>query len=105
MRRVEVVDLYRPMTENDLKQAVLLLAYRQGWAVYHVPQASIAHKGGGAGYPDLTLARDGEVLWIELKQEKGVLTPQQANWIAILPASHVIRPSDWFSGRVGELLA
>jgi hypothetical protein len=104
-RRVAQTDLYAPMTENDLKQAVLLMARREGWAVYHVPQASIAHKGGGAGYPDLTLARDGEVIWIELKAEKGVLEPQQAKWIAILPASHVIRPSDWYSGRVAELLA
>lgn len=91
------------MTENDLKHRVLELAYRNGWAVYHVPQATMRN-GGGAGYPDLTLARDGEVLWIELKQERGSLTPQQASWVAILPAAHVIRPSDWWSGRVGELL-
>jgi hypothetical protein len=92
------------MTENDLKRAVLLMARREGWAVYHVPQATMRN-GGGAGYPDLTLARDGEVLWIELKSEKGVLEPMQAKWISILPASHVIRPSDWYSGRVAELLA
>jgi hypothetical protein len=103
-RRVAQTDLYAPMTENDLKRAVLLMARREGWAVYHVPQATMRN-GGGAGYPDLTLARDGEVLWIELKAEKGVLEPAQAKWISILPASHVIRPSDWFSGRVAELLA
>jgi hypothetical protein len=104
MRRSEVTDLYRPLTENGLKHLVLGMAYRQGWAVYHVPQATM-HNGGGKGYPDLTLARDGEVLWLELKQEKGVLSKDQAMWISILPASHVIRPSDWFSGRVRELLA
>jgi hypothetical protein len=103
MRRAEVVDIYAPMTENDLKQAVLLLAYRQGWKVYHVPQATMRN-GGGAGYPDLTLARDGEVRWIELKAEKGTLDPRQAEWIAILPHSYVVRPSDWWSGRVAELL-
>jgi hypothetical protein len=101
---MSVVRIHAQMTENDLKQAVLLLAYREGWTVYHVPQATMRN-GGGRGYPDLTLARDGEVLWIELKQEKGVLTSQQAQWISILPASYVIRPSDWFSGRVAELLA
>lgn len=55
-----------PMTENELKHAVLKMARRQGWAVYHVPQTTM-HNGGGIGYPDLTLARDKEVLWMELK--------------------------------------
>jgi hypothetical protein len=104
MRRVEVVDRYAPMTENDLKKAVLLLAYREGWSVYHVPQATMRN-GGGVGYPDLTLAKDGRVVWLELKQEKGVLTDAQAKWISLLPGSYVIRPSDWFSGAVAELLA
>lgn len=98
------VRLDPPMTENELKHNVLRVAYENGWAVYHVPQATMRN-GGGAGYPDLTLARDGEVLWIELKRENGNLTTQQAAWISILPAAHVIRPADWRSGRVGELLA
>jgi len=93
------------MTENGLKQVVLSLAYANGWAVYHVPQATITHKGGGRGYPDLTLARDGEVLWIELKAEDGKLTPEQEAWMIALPAAHVIRPFDWERGRVHELLA
>jgi Holliday junction resolvase len=92
------------MTENELKHAVLRLAKQNGWAVYHVPQARIAN-GGGAGYPDLTLARDGEVLWIELKQQKAQPTALQLEWAAALGRPwHLIRPSDWDSGRVGELL-
>jgi len=93
------------MTENGLKQVVLSLAYKNGWAVYHVPQATITHKGGGNGYPDLTLARDKEVVWMELKAENGTLTPEQVMWKTALPFAHVIRPSDWHSGRVHELLA
>jgi len=92
------------MTENDLKRHVLMLAYAQGWAVYHVPQATMRN-GGGKGYPDLTLARDGEALWVELKQEDGKLSPEQQGWRAALPHYHVIRPSDWDTGRVHELLA
>ena len=92
------------MTENELKQQVLKLARRNGWAVYHVPQASMRN-GGGSGYPDLTLARDGEVLWIELKQQKVQPTVQQLAWAAALGRPwHLIRPTDWESGRVGELL-
>ncbi len=92
------------MTENELKVKVLRRAYENGWAVYHVTQDR-HRNGGGSGYPDLTLARDGEVLWIELKQEKSQLTPEQAMWASILPACHVVRPSTWDSGRVAELLA
>ena len=93
-----------PMTENELKGYVLQIAYRNGWQVYHVPQATM-HNGGGRGYPDLTLARDGEVLWLELKQEAGKLTSDQAGWQLALPRMEVIRPSDLARGRVDELLA
>ena len=92
------------MTENGLKQVVLRLAYQNGWAVYHVPQSTMKN-GGGRGYPDLTLARDKEVLWLELKAQDGKTSPDQEGWLAALPAAHVIRPKDWESGRVHELLA
>lgn len=93
-----------PATENELKQHVLKLARRNGWAVYHVPQATMRN-GGGSGYPDLTLARDGEVLWIELKQQKAQPTAQQLEWAATLGRPwHLIRPADWEAGRVAELL-
>jgi hypothetical protein len=92
------------MTENELKHHVLGLARRNGWAVYHVPQTTMRN-GGGSGYPDLTLARDGEVLWLELKQQKAQPTDQQLAWAAAIGRPwHLIRPADWDSGRVGELL-
>jgi hypothetical protein len=91
------------MTENELKRVVLRRAYQAGWAVYHVPQATMRN-GGGAGYPDLTLARDREVLWIELKQQDAKLTPEQLFWHDALPAAHVIRPGDLETGRLAELL-
>lgn len=93
-----------PRTENELKTAVLQLARRNGWAVYHVPQARMRN-GGGAGFPDLTMARDGEILFIELKQRGENPTSAQLDWAAALGRSwHLIRPADWDSGRVGELL-
>jgi hypothetical protein len=93
-----------PRTENELKQLVVALARRNGWAVYHVPQRTMLN-GGGAGYPDLTLCRDGEHLWLELKQEKAAPTQAQLDWAAAIGRGwHLIRPSDWDSGRVSELL-
>lgn len=93
-----------PRTENELKRLVVDLARRNGWAVYHVPQRTMLN-GGGAGYPDLTLCRDGEHLWLELKQQKAGPTEAQLGWAqAIGRPWHLVRPSDWESGRVSELL-
>ncbi len=93
------------MTENGLKQAVLKVAYAQGWLVFHVPATNI-RGSQGRGYPDLTLARDGVVLWMELKAEGGKVSMEQWHWISALqPYAHVITPEEWRSGRVHELLS
>lgn len=92
-----------PMTEAELKAIVVKLARRHGWSVYHVPNVPLTNSG--VGYPDLTLARDGEVQWMELKREDGKLTIEQAGWQLALPRCEVIRPSDLARGRVEELLA
>lgn len=92
------------MTENELKGHVVKMARDRGWAVYHVPQDRIPN-GGGRGYPDLTLARDGEVQWMELKRQDGKLSADQVLWLDALPRCEVIRPSDLARGRVDELLA
>jgi hypothetical protein len=81
------------MTENELKHIVLRFARLRGWTVYHVPQATM-HNGGGRGYPDLTCARDGRVIWLELKSDEGRQTAEQYGWQMALPAYHVIRPKD-----------
>jgi hypothetical protein len=107
MRRVETDDGYVPMTENQLKVYVLREAYAKGWLVHFDNQERRLHKGGSDGYPDLTLARDGEILFMELKQEKASPSPEQWRWYEALGRHvwHLIRPSDWYSGRVAELLA
>ena len=90
------------MTENELKRAVLAIAKDRGWLVYHVTQSKV-RGSQGKGYPDLTLARNGTVLWLELKQESGVLSTEQAAWGRNLPSWAVVRPSDL--ERVERMLA
>ena len=104
MRRIIDSDFHGDMSEAELKRLVVGYARLHGWAVYHVPMTTMRN-GGGSGYPDLTLARDGEVLWMELKTETGVLSKLQGQWIEALPFAHIIRPSQWNNGRVAELLA
>ena len=90
------------MTENELKHAVLAIAKRNGWLVYHVPMSTV-RGSQGRGYPDLTLARNGTVLWLELKQERSMLTAEQNVWMAHLPSAYIVRPGDLDS--VARLLA
>lgn len=98
------------MTENELKGHVLNIAREKGWMAYHAIQAKVRN-AGDHGYPDLTLARDGEVVWIELKRQDGKLTYEQVVWSMALPSNNgamhyeVIRPSDLARGRVDEILA
>lgn len=94
----------RNMSENTLKAKVLEIGKANGWCVYHVPQGRIK-SAGDHGFPDLTFARDREVVFIELKREHTTLEPAQIMWREALPAYHVVRPSDLEAGRVHELLA
>src|SRR4249919_2009852 len=107
-RRQSVYRQAHSMTEAELKALILPMARAQGWIVYTTPQIKPlrpTRRDGSSGYPDLTLARDGEVLWLELKAEDRKLSPQQFDWQLALPRMEVIRPSDLARGRVDELLA
>jgi hypothetical protein len=72
------------------------LAHDLGWRVFSLPIAKTRRPVKDAiGYPDLTLARQGRKIWIELKREEGNLTAPQMRWFLDLrPDSYVVRPSD-----------
>lgn len=81
--------------EAILQSKVITLAKMNGFRVQHsrpVQQANgrwLTAISGDAGFPDLVLAhRDRGVLFIELKADKGKLTPGQAMWAHEL-APHV----------------
>lgn len=59
----------------------------RGWAT-----ALSGHPGG----PDLLLGRDGHVLCVEVKTQRGRATPDQRLWLAALGGNaRLWRPSDW----------
>ena len=100
MRRPEPSDHYGPMTEAELKAKVVALAHAAGWRVFSLPMVrNVRPVKGAEGYPDLTLARHGRVMWIELKAEDGNLSSEQMQWMRDLPYLNVVRPSD-----LGELV-
>ena len=112
-RRVEPSDLYAgpSVSEAQLKARVVELAHAAGWRVFAQPVARTtrAVQGGGRsrdiGYPDLTLARHREVRWLELKTDKGKLSPEQHAWADALPFYYVIRPEDLRNGVLVRLIA
>jgi len=95
------------VTESELRSEVVDLAHELGWRVFSLPIAKTRRPVKDAiGYPDLTLARDERVVWIELKTQDGDLTHEQIQWLLCLgPRMEVIRPSDLESGKVYRLLA
>jgi hypothetical protein len=94
------------MTETELKSVVLNVARRAGWLIHHdLPAMSrhgrwATHVEGTVGFPDLVLVHPnaGQLLFVELKSEKGKTTTSQDNWLAALSLAniehHIVRPSD-----------
>lgn len=113
------------LSEPAFQSQVLGLAAFYGWRTYHPPDNAPRTTRGGRvvrqrvtpGYPDLTLVRGAELLFVELKAEKGRLDPAQREWLDALRTVgdavddvplvreggrphpsvevHVWRPSDW----------
>lgn len=110
----------KQMGENDLLISVIDAAKTFGYTVYHARPA-MNRRGvwstptqGDNGFPDLAMARKGQVIFAELKTEKGKVLIDQQNWleelegIATKPGTSVSvylwRPSDWLSGQIEAAL-
>lgn len=88
------------MSEEELLAAILDAAYLLGWRIHHDRRSDKALQQGHAGFPDLVLVRNGRVMFLELKSDKGQLSEDQWAWHKALPIpSHsvdvrVVRPGD-----------
>lgn len=87
-------------TEAHFTTRVIQYARLCGWLVVHYRPARTA-KGwatpleGDRGCPDVILARNGQVLLIELKAKRGTLGPGQREWLdALGPHGMLCRPAD-----------
>lgn len=90
------------LTEDQFKKRIMDTAMLHGWRICHVRPARklngkwVTPVEGHAGLPDLILARDGRVLLIELKSERGELTDDQLQWLlAAGENGRLWKPSDW----------
>ena len=78
------------MTEKEFQNAVLELARIHGWLCYHTHDS----RRSAPGFPDLLLAKNGAVLFAEVKTDTGKLTNDQIAWLL---ATHGViwRPKHW----------
>jgi hypothetical protein len=81
-------------SEAEWQAEVIKLANLGRWLSYHTYNS----KRSAAGFPDLTLVRGPELVFAELKTERGKVKPEQQGWLDALAATgadvYVWRPSD-----------
>lgn len=87
------------MTEDELLAAITDAASYLGWRWHHIRRSDLSQQMGDGGFPDLVLARDGVVLFLELKTEAGRLSYDQERWVSAINGP--IGPIDpWVGARV-----
>lgn len=70
----------QPDSEAAFQRQVLNLAEFYGWRSYHTHDS----RRSQPGFPDLVLVRDTELIFAELKTEKGRVRPEQRDWLISL---------------------
>lgn len=83
------------ISERELQATIITACELTGRLVFHLEDARRRVRRHGdhlmvgdaqtAGYPDLTIARQGEILWAELKGARGRLETRQVEWLDQLP--------------------
>ncbi len=99
-------DAITVLSEREFQKQVIQLARLFGWRVAHF-DASVRVVGkerrfvgdvGSKGFPDLVLARNDRLVFVELKAEKGRVSPAQQEWLddlgKAIPEVYLWRPSD-----------
>lgn len=84
-------------TEADWQTAVIEYAHKKGWLVHAMKDSRQQWWGTDSGFPDLVLAREGRVVFAELKDMKGRLGISQRVWAAEIGRAAEVycwRPSD-----------
>jgi hypothetical protein len=103
---IALVNSNPSMTENELKDIVISVAKRYGWLIHHDLPAQnnrgrwLTNIQGDAGFPDLLMVHpvSGKILAVELKSERGKLSPLQKRWLMAFDAGGIFNsvwiPSD-----------
>ena len=106
------------VSETEFQGSVLDLAELCGWLAchFHDSRREVRRRDGTrlfigdaatSGFPDLVLVRPPDVLFVELKSEKGRITANQRKWRGALSQCpgvgyYLWKPGDW--GEIEEVL-
>lgn len=88
------------LTEKQFQDQVLEAADKLGWYRHHDHDSRKQDWRSDSGFPDLVLAREGKIIFAELKSKRGRVTGEQQCWLNTLRANpnvevYVWRPDDW----------
>jgi hypothetical protein len=99
--------IWRSITEKTWQGTVERIAELHHWLVFHAPDNMPRQGRSGfqyvqnirAGFPDLVLAKDGRLIFAELKRQTGTTSPDQNTWLDALRKAdgvevYLWRPSD-----------
>lgn len=82
------------LTEREWQALVVSFARLHGWWVYH----PFDSRRSEPGWPDLTFVRGPELVFAELKRDRGRVSAEQQRVLELLAATgaetHVWRPAD-----------
>ena len=65
------------INEKEFQSLVVTTARENNWLVYH----TFDSRKSSPGFPDLCLVRNGVIMFVELKTDKGAVTTGQRQWI------------------------
>jgi len=95
----------KTIREDEFQRLVMVLAERNGWMTCHVRRAIMSDgrmltATSSPGFPDLTLCRPPQLVFLELKAERGRTSPEQTRWIRSVQGcdgveAYIVKPSDW----------
>ncbi len=88
--------MVRQPTEAQLQRQIIEAAGYLGYRAFH-PRVMV---GSAAGFPDLTLAKPGRLIFVEVKGPRGRVSHAQQEWIDLLAtvpgvAAMIVFPDDW----------
>lgn len=101
------------MTEREFQRDVIRYAREKGWRVAHFGNSVKYVKRGreyrvipdpdARGFPDLTMAREGRLVFAELKGSEGRLTETQKEWLEALKAVPELEVYVWKPDALTEI--
>lgn len=98
------------MTEKDLLAFVVDTARAYGWLIYHTHDS----RRSEAGFPDLVMTKQGRLLFVELKSERGRVSAAQWKWLRALrdvelalrgTASGIVGVAIWGPSDMGLIIS